>query len=184
MELLKAAVFIIFFSIFWTGAIFFIFLLVQKFGKLPKRKKGKGIYDIPIKLYFLSTIIWGIPILIVVMAIMFIPTWLYVHSLGILGDAYKMERRIIFGLVWVIFFYYFVIKRPRWKWLLKLEDYPLRRWVLSNVRCPECGNLFKKCKRDRSCLGEPLLRDMPRYSCYCKHCRKEVRIPSKGIDLQ
>ena len=58
--------------------------------------------------------------------------------------------------------------------------YPIRRWVLNNIRCPKCGNSFTKCEPQS--LLERQSRGLLGYVVYCEYCKKSMSLETGMYD--
>ncbi len=58
-----------------------------------------------------------------------------------------------------------------------IDAYFVKKWILKNVRCPICGNLFKKCEYEKRNFSFRLRQSYYPfghvYSLYCEYCKKE-----------
>jgi len=65
-----------------------------------------------------------------------------------------------------------------------MEAYFVKNWILKNVRCPMCGNLFKKCEYEKRNFSFGLRQSYHLfghvYSVYCEHCKKEFFLEQVG----
>lgn len=190
MILIKAGLFIIALMLIFTICFFGVIVLVIKVDeRLHPRKiipdKRRTIYKIPWSIYILSTVIYGITLGSIILTVIFVPAWLivYFHG-GPFGAAYSKEIKSIMAVIEGFFFTFLILRRPGWKWLFELENKPIEKWILKNVKCPKCKQSLKNCEKDPTWIHHPLFREAHVWKCYCDNCKEEVKIPSKNISIE
>jgi len=135
--------------------------------------KNKAIFQIP---RYLSLLRSKFVFLAFLLVIIFLP-FLIIEML-------HFERNFIVGLIllvyigmmWVLFspfvpFLYGSKEMIGWLWVERLQNYPVRQWILKNVKCPKCGGQLISSKR--------LFKVASQFSHYfyiCGSCGKKFEI--------
>lgn len=156
-----------------------------------KKYRGKT-YRVPAGifwiLYPLHIIIIGLTIVFILFGIpVLVPIILYVHYFGPSKEAAETFRTI--GVIlWLPLFilYYKLYDRfhDKLRFIRDFETYPMRKWILNNVRCPKCKDHLTKCdvKVRRYGSGFKIF-DYMSFVIYCKHCKRQRTLKMSGFDL-
>ena len=124
----------------------------------------KNQYKIPRYIIFLSAFLIPISIVIIVLLIVINVLELLPRSSFIFEDKWFDLLGNILIIPTVIIF-------------LVVFQYPLKRWIINNVKCSECGNKITKCR-----YNYQYNKAMMSFKVYCQSCQKNRVIETGRID--
>jgi len=165
-------------------AIAFIFLFCLSFIVLEfsgeyfeKRKLKKG-YKIP-----LYTLVSSVLILIVVLCLvlLILALWLWLihffetHNNEIISGFLALAPIVLFGFIGLFRTNILIDIVSKIRFMDRLT-YPIRKWILGNVKCPKCKGNLKKC----NCVFSMV--SMMNFKVYCENCKKYYIVETGIID--
>lgn len=183
--------------IFMYGFVLFMSYIVMKITKDEKQKKefenflikkkvekDKNIHVLPWIFFIFPPILNITSLFIIIFTIFFIPIYVYVKIYGPLGPDNIVSNFLGSIKYPLIFFFIFGVglswyHNPKLKILKKfkkIETWPIKRWIIKNITCPECSGSLEKCNyKTESSETESL-----EYECFCKECNKKITITCDG----
>ena len=166
----------------------FIFLFILSFIVLgfsrkyfEKRQLKKG-YKIPLYT-LLSSVLIFIAILCFVLSILALWFWLIYffknHNNETISIFVGLAPIVLFGFIGLMDLFrntnvlIGIVNKIRF---MDKITYPIRKWILGNVKCPKCKRNLKKCNCSFS------MASMMSFKVYCENCRKYYIIETGIID--
>jgi len=164
-------------------AIAFIFLFTLSFIVLgfsreyfEKRKLKKG-YKIPLYT-LLSSLLIFIVVLCLVLSILALWLWLihfFENRNNEIISAFVALAPIVLFCFIGLFYTNILIDIVKIRFMDGIT-YPIRKWILDNVKCPKCKGNLKKCNYVFS------MASMISFKVYCENCKEYYIIETEIID--
>ncbi len=165
----------------FTFAFIFLFTLsfiVLGFSReyFEKRKLKKG-YKIPLYT-LLSSVLIFIAVLCLVLSILALWLWLihfFENRNNEIISAFVALAPIVLFCFIGLFYTNILIDIVKIRFMDRIT-YPIRKWILDNVKCPKCKGNLKKCNYVFSMVS------MMSFKVYCENCKEYCIIETGIID--
>ena len=154
----------------------------RKVELLYEKKYLGEIYKMPIEVWIAFMAANFASALLLVFVFVGIPIVVCLVYSGPSNDLAEKFRSVqiyvFFGLLFLWDIIYWKSKRLR-----NLVTYPMRRWILSKVKCPQCDNNLTKCDVRLPSRFFDFFKYNTLYSTYCGHCKKQMTMQIGGFDF-
>jgi hypothetical protein len=148
---------------------------------LYETKYRREAYKIPIGVWIKFLSANTAFVLLFVFLLLVIPALICVSWFGPSKEAaeeFKSVSIFIFlGLLLLCNMFYWKSKRLR-----NFTTYPIRRWILNNVKCPKCGDPITKCNVELPGRFSDFTKYDTVYSVYCIRCRSKETMEISGFE--